>query len=58
MKSWTQDNITLYHGDCRELQVEGITAIVTDPPYGLNFIGVELEEESFNITVNRLKGVS
>lgn len=38
-----QDGITLYHGDCREvlatLPDESIHAIVTDPPYGLSFMG-------------------
>ena len=38
-----QDGVTLYHGDCREvmqsLPDESVHAIVTDPPYGLAFMG-------------------
>lgn len=37
--------ITIYHGDCRavmaELEPASIDAIVTDPPYGLEFMGKE-----------------
>lgn len=31
--------ITIYHGDCREIlsTVTGVAAIVTDPPYGINW---------------------
>jgi len=35
--------ITLHHGDCREVMAtmpaESVDAIVTDPPYGLSFMG-------------------
>lgn len=38
-----QDGVTLYHGDCREilqaLPDESVSAVVTDPPYGLAFMG-------------------
>ena len=38
-----QDGVTLYHGDCREilpgLADESVSAVVTDPPYGLAFMG-------------------
>jgi len=38
-----QDGVTLYHGDCREilqgLPDESVSAVVTDPPYGLSFMG-------------------
>ncbi len=38
-----QDNVTLYHGDCievlRTLPDESVSAVVTDPPYGLAFMG-------------------
>ena len=38
-----QDGITLYHGDCREVMAglpdQFVHAIVTDPPYGLAFMG-------------------
>jgi len=38
---YTDEHVTLYHGDCREVmpQIEGVTAIVSDPPYGLSFMG-------------------
>ena len=38
---YQRDGITLYRGDCREVatSIEGVTAIVTDPPYGLTFMG-------------------
>jgi len=38
-KDWT-----LYHGDCLEVlpTLTGIDAVVTDPPYGLNWIGHDL----------------
>ena len=39
----TLHNATLYHGDCleqmRALDAESVDAIVTDPPYGLSFMG-------------------
>jgi site-specific DNA-methyltransferase (adenine-specific) len=40
---FAQDGVTLYHGDCREilqgLPDESVSAVVTDPPYGLSFMG-------------------
>ena len=45
MTVWYDDDrqVTLYCGDCREVMPElsGITAVVTDPPYGLKFMGKE-----------------
>ncbi len=39
------DGVTLYHGDCVEvmasLPAASVDAIVTDPPYGLEFMGKE-----------------
>ena len=38
-----QDGVTLYHGDCKEILAglpdESVSAVVTDPPYGLAFMG-------------------
>lgn len=40
---YSDDLVTLYHGDClevlRELPDESVHAVVTDPPYGLEFMG-------------------
>lgn len=40
---YSEDLVTLYHGDCievmRTLPAESVHAIVTDPPYGLGFMG-------------------
>lgn len=36
---YTDDHVTIYHGDCREilptLAAEEVSAVITDPPYGL-----------------------
>lgn len=42
MKPYYEDaEITLYHGDCREVvpTLDRVDAVVTDPPYGLKFMG-------------------
>lgn len=40
---WAGDGVTLYHGDCIEvtagLDAASVDAVVTDPPYGLEFMG-------------------
>lgn len=42
---FADDLVTLYHGDCievmRELPDASVDAVVTDPPYGLEFMGRE-----------------
>ena len=42
---YADDAVTLYHGDCldvlRELPDASVDAVVTDPPYGLEFMGKE-----------------
>ncbi|QOC56009.1 methyltransferase [Gordonia phage Clown] len=42
---YSDDLVTLYHGDClevmRELPDGSVDSIVTDPPYGLGFMGRE-----------------
>lgn len=40
MKPYYQDKwVTIYHGDCREPTFANVSAIVTDPPYELGFMG-------------------
>ena len=46
MDAWHQDaRATIYHGDClevlRALPDASVDAVVTDPPYGLEFMGKE-----------------
>ncbi len=38
---YESNGITIYHGDCREVmpELEPVEAVVTDPPYGLQFMG-------------------
>lgn len=40
---YESDNVTLLHGDCREVLAsfdpESIDTVITDPPYGLEFMG-------------------
>jgi len=38
--------VTILCGDCREASLENISAIVTDPPYGLEFMGKEWDRFS------------
>jgi DNA modification methylase len=42
---WADDMVTLWRGDCREVLAEmadaSVDAVVTDPPYGLEFMGRE-----------------
>jgi DNA modification methylase len=49
MEPWHQDDrTTIYHGDClevlRELPDASVDAVVTDPPYGLGFMGREWDK--------------
>src|SRR5690606_13731385 len=42
---YSDDSVTLYHGDCLEVLAElpdaSVDSVVTDPPYGLEFMGRE-----------------
>ena len=42
---WQDDMVTLFHGDClkvlAEMEAASVDAVVTDPPYGLEFMGRE-----------------
>lgn len=41
--AYTRDNVTLYQGDCLDVLAElpdaSVDAVVTDPPYGIRFMG-------------------
>lgn len=49
----------LYVGNCldvlKSLNDNSIDSIVTDPPYGLSFTGIELSEEYFEIAKKRIE---
>jgi DNA modification methylase len=36
---YSEDGITIYHGDCRDIlpQLEPVDLVLTDPPYGINY---------------------
>ena len=38
---YEHDGLTIYHGDCREVlpMLSGVDHVLTDPPYGLEFMG-------------------
>lgn len=42
---YADEQVTLYHGDCRDVLAElpdaSVDSVVTDPPYGLEFMGRE-----------------
>ncbi len=47
MKPYFEDSaVTIYHGDCREAlpALESIDCLVTDPPYGLSFMGKDWDK--------------
>src|SRR5450755_2404196 len=54
---WADDRVTLHLGDCIEVLAEvecaSIDAIVTDPPYGLEFMGREWD--SFKPSNSRVR---
>ena len=42
MKLYYEDEwVIIIHADCRDIKLGGISAVVTDPPYGLGFMGKE-----------------
>lgn len=45
---YADDQVTLYHGDCLEVLAElpeaSVDAVVTDPPYGISFMGRQWDQ--------------
>src|SRR5690606_27304379 len=45
---YSDDSVTLYHGDCLDVMASmpdaSADAVVTDPPYGLGFMGKEWDD--------------
>ena len=46
--AFEDDFVTIHHGDCldvmRGMEPSSVDAIVTDPPYGLGFMGREWDD--------------
>jgi site-specific DNA-methyltransferase (adenine-specific) len=43
------EGVTLYLGDCREIlpTLDGVDAVVSDPPYGIKFVGPSMGSHSY-----------
>jgi len=54
---YADDAVTLWHGDCldvlRDLPDASIDAVVTDPPYGLGFMGKAWDADFIDSTISR-----
>ena len=50
---YTSEFVTLYHGDCRKIltTISGASAIVTDPPYELGFMGKKWDSRGISFQV-------
>lgn len=57
---YADDAVTLYHGDCLDVLAElpdaSVDAVVTDPPYGLEFMGKEWDKFSTGRGAKYAKG--
>jgi len=45
---YQKETVTIYHGDCRDvlaqMDAESVDTVITDPPYGLEFMGKEWDK--------------
>lgn len=57
---YTDDQVTLHHGDAldvlRELPDNSVDAVVTDPPYGIRFMGKAWDGEDIEAGVHTRRG--
>lgn len=53
-------NVKLIHGDSlvelKYLADNSVDSVVTDPPYGLSFVGIEREQQYLEIAGKRING--
>lgn len=35
---YSDEYVTLYHGDCREIDLPAVDLVLTDPPYGVSYV--------------------
>lgn len=54
---YSDDEVTVYHGDCLDVLAQlpdaSISAVITDPPYGLEFMGKEWDgSDGFRRSLN------
>lgn len=61
MTPWLDDgDVRVYAGDClevmRELDAESVDAVITDPPYGLGFMGHEWDQPGRSAPASRRRG--
>lgn len=54
---YTDDAVTLHHGDCLDVLAElpdaSVDAIITDPPYGISFMGKEWDGAAIRAAAQR-----
>ena len=54
---YSDDLVTLYHGDCCDVMAtladESVDAVVTDPPYGIGFMGKEWDGPAIRAAAQR-----